>query len=101
MNKILKKCVLCGKEARTEYLNNAQPLAEGECCDSCNIGRVVPTRLNGGKSSHWGYKRDDSGKWVTYPVRDKESTGGHITCPNKEEENDRNVIKQTRFAYLP
>ena len=29
------KCVLCGKTI-FGYGNNAQPLKEGRCCDSCN-----------------------------------------------------------------
>ena len=32
----MKKCVLCDKEF-AGYGNNAQPLAEGLCCDACNV----------------------------------------------------------------
>lgn len=70
MSALLEKCVLCGKEIRPEFMNNAQPLAEGRCCNSCNFGRVVPTRLLGGKPAHWGYKRNQRGLWVAYPKLD-------------------------------
>ena len=38
-----KICVLC-KKAYIGYGNNAQPLAEGKCCDDCN-GKVVASRF--------------------------------------------------------
>lgn len=71
MKDTTEKCVLCGEEIRRENMNDARPLAEGKCCNSCNIGRVVPTRLNGGRPSHWGYKRNERGRWVTYAVLDE------------------------------
>jgi hypothetical protein len=41
-----KKCVLCGKKF-FGYGNNPAPLSKkGECCESCNISRVIPARLN-------------------------------------------------------
>ena len=44
-------CVICEKEIEeTEYGwdkgNNASPLAEGRCCDWCNINKVLPYRLS-------------------------------------------------------
>jgi len=40
-----KTCVLCGK-AFNGFGNNPWPLAEsGECCDKCNLERVVPARI--------------------------------------------------------
>jgi DNA-directed RNA polymerase subunit RPC12/RpoP len=40
------KCVVC--ELTFEgYPNNSWPLAQGNCCDSCNI-QVIMARLNGG-----------------------------------------------------
>lgn len=43
------KCCLCGGEIRpvgdwTEG-NNAEPAAEGRCCDECNSMIVIPMRL--------------------------------------------------------
>ena len=35
MKKTEKKCVLCG-QGYSGWGNNAQPLANGECCDTCN-----------------------------------------------------------------
>ena len=26
--------------------NNAQPVADGRCCDKCDMGVVIPTRLS-------------------------------------------------------
>jgi len=28
------------------YGNNARPVAEGRCCDTCNTTKVIPARLN-------------------------------------------------------
>ena len=39
-----KKCVICGKEFEG-YGNNAEPVAEGLCCNECNMEMVVPARL--------------------------------------------------------
>lgn len=55
--KEIKKCVLCGCEIHG-YGNNAQPIANGVCCDDCNesviihrfgiasIGRMSQTKKN-------------------------------------------------------
>ena len=37
-------CCLCGKRIEG-YGNNASPVKEGNCCDECNITRVIPARL--------------------------------------------------------
>ena len=47
-------CVLCGGAIEHKKLpdgtvywtqgNNALPLADGQCCDTCNYERVVPAR---------------------------------------------------------
>ena len=37
------KCVLCEQEYEG-FGNNAQPLADGECCDECNV-KVIRERL--------------------------------------------------------
>ena len=39
-----KRCCLCG-QVYEGFGNNAWPLADGECCDSCNDGLVVPERF--------------------------------------------------------
>ena len=44
------KCVLCGdpilpNELGWEHGNNAAPLADGQCCDDCNLSKVIPSRL--------------------------------------------------------
>ena len=42
-SKIMKKCVLCGKEF-SGYGNNAEPLKKGVCCDECNQ-KVILERI--------------------------------------------------------
>ena len=39
----MEKCCFCGKEVK--YGNNALPMANGYCCDSCNILIVLPQRF--------------------------------------------------------
>lgn len=40
-----KKCCLCGEEIEG-FGNRPYPLAdEGECCETCNITRVIPARF--------------------------------------------------------
>ena len=43
MMKSKKICVLCKKRFEG-YGNNAQPLAEGVCCDVCNL-KVITARI--------------------------------------------------------
>lgn len=38
------KCCFCKKDAG-EFGNNAQPIMDGRCCDSCNNGVVLPIRI--------------------------------------------------------
>lgn len=45
--KPVKMCCLCGKPLG-EYGNNPWPVSNyGECCDSCNLTRVIPARIGG------------------------------------------------------
>jgi len=39
-----EKCVLCFEKIEG-FGNNAMPLAEGRCCDLCNITKVIPGRI--------------------------------------------------------
>lgn len=43
------KCCLCGNEIEAvgswTYGNNAQPLADGRCCDMCDNTKVLPARI--------------------------------------------------------
>ncbi len=38
------KCVICGQPI-IGYGNNAEPVANGYCCDECNLDTVVPARI--------------------------------------------------------
>ena len=44
------KCILCGKKIEVVGTwrcgNNAQPLSDGRCCNSCNSTKVIPARLS-------------------------------------------------------
>ena len=39
-----KKCCICGKKL-DGFGNNAEPVKEGICCDSCNANFVIPGRI--------------------------------------------------------
>ena len=40
-----KVCCICGKEF-AGFGNNPWPIKQnGECCDECNINKVVPARI--------------------------------------------------------
>ena len=39
-----RTCILC-KESFRGYGANAAPLAEGICCDECDVKKVIPERL--------------------------------------------------------
>lgn len=44
-NKIII-CCLCNEEITDVHGgNNAAPLKDGNCCDPCNIMRVIPERI--------------------------------------------------------
>lgn len=38
-------CVVCNKMIMGQYGNNADPLAEGKCCDNCDK-KVIAHRFN-------------------------------------------------------
>ena len=44
-NKEKLNCVLCKEIIQDPYGHNAEPVAEGRCCDHCNAYKVVPVRL--------------------------------------------------------
>jgi hypothetical protein len=44
-------CVLCHDNI-TGYGNNAEPVVEGKCCDSCNFSVVLQQRLRHAMLSH-------------------------------------------------
>lgn len=39
-----RKCVICKKEFEG-YGNNAEPVANGRCCNYCNMNVVLPARI--------------------------------------------------------
>lgn len=41
----LRKCVICGKEIERGYGHNAEPIATGRCCTSCDDLYVFPMRM--------------------------------------------------------
>jgi hypothetical protein len=49
-NKPTKTCCLCGKKF-TGYGSNADPVADGTCCDDCNRDKVIPARIKAWKES--------------------------------------------------
>ena len=47
----MENCVICKEEIGKDPISgwagghNAEPIAEGRCCDSCNSLEVIPARL--------------------------------------------------------
>ena len=41
---VVGKCKLCGK-SYTGKGHNAEPLAQGRCCNACNYISVIPARI--------------------------------------------------------
>ena len=39
-----RRCTVC-KDLFSGWGNNAEPVAEGQCCDACNDDIVIPTRI--------------------------------------------------------
>ena len=39
-------CSICGAKY-DHFGNNAQPINDGRCCDSCNAIEVIPARIRG------------------------------------------------------
>lgn len=39
------KCCICGRKF-TGWGNNAQPVKDGKCCDTCNFTKVIPARID-------------------------------------------------------
>tara|TARA_R110000751_G_scaffold94798_4_gene185066 strand:- start:392 stop:622 length:231 start_codon:yes stop_codon:yes gene_type:complete len=39
-------CVLCNEDIKGNYGHNPAPLSdEGDCCDECNMTKVIPARI--------------------------------------------------------
>jgi len=55
------KCVLCKKNVKG-YGNNANPLCEGRCCDSCNYDKVLPRRIAECQVEHLAKSGGEVGK---------------------------------------
>lgn len=47
----MEKCVICNSVIGVDPISgwagghNAEPIAEGRCCDSCNATEVIPARI--------------------------------------------------------
>jgi len=46
----VKPCIICGDEIEErpngwKYGHNAMPVADGQCCDTCNDTEVIPARV--------------------------------------------------------
>ena len=66
------KCVLCKQEIRKDPLtqwdqgNNAEPLADGRCCDNCNHDVLAARILNAAYRS--GHRL--TGKIIGFPTQE-------------------------------
>lgn len=59
------KCCICGGPLG-KYGNNAEPVANGKCCDDCNIDVVIPARLNASKNNR--IIEEDKEETITYSI---------------------------------
>ncbi len=48
----MKKCSICNNKI-TGFGNNAEPVNNGRCCDTCNFTKVIPARLEMLKEDLW------------------------------------------------
>lgn len=39
------KCCICSEDIEGKHGHNADPVADGRCCDVCNTMSVIPARL--------------------------------------------------------
>ena len=44
LKNMMKKCDIC-EGIMTNYGHNAAPIINGNCCDDCNLDKVIPARL--------------------------------------------------------
>ena len=51
-------CCICGRKFEG-YGNNAEPVKEGLCCDSCNWRVVIPARLTL-MNSKWDIENEEN-----------------------------------------
>ena len=59
------ECSIC-KNTQTGYGNNAQPINNGKCCNSCNYSVVIPERMQSAKNEYmkinWRHKNIQNAK---------------------------------------
>lgn len=77
-----EKCCLCGDEI-IGYGNNPAPVAdEGQCCDLCNITKVIPARLK-------QFRFDEEEKRYTDPTEDDLNEGFEEASTRKPKVGDK------------
>jgi len=86
-------CVICNEpikpllhpttgEVVWEHGNNAEPVAEGRCCDDCNWKEVMPKRFDDALGKHHGlnaeaiYKQIEARRGWSVPIADDERLPG-------------------------
>lgn len=82
-----KKCVICGK-TYTGWGNDAWPVADGYCCDQCNMDKVIPARL----AQMYGTKNEsnlnEEDEWNSFTVNI--GFGGYIGAEQEYNISARN-----------
>lgn len=102
MNKESKKCVICGKNF-TEIGNNPFPIKkEGECCDKCNLEKVIPARINMLKNNSL---KDQETNMVLYnELKNKILNANKDNIENIkneiEENHDKDLLNEQQYYNL-
>lgn len=102
MNKESKKCVICGKNF-TELGNNPFPIKkEGECCDKCNLEKVIPARINMLKNNSL---KDQETNMVLYnELKNKILNANKDNIENIkneiEENHDKDLLNEQQYYNL-
>ena len=75
------RCVICG-DTVVGFGNNPQPISDvGECCDACNLTKVIPARL---KEATQG-KPENTLKSLYKVMDDALYTYGNCLCDDIEQ----------------
>lgn len=102
MNKESKKCIICGKNF-TEIGNNPFPIKkEGECCDKCNLEKVIPARINMLKNNSL---KDQETNMVLYnELKNKILNANKDNIENIkneiEENHDKDLLNEQQYYNL-
>lgn len=88
------KCCICGTSSINS--NNAKPVKEGRCCDTCNQMQVIPARFMGLKQQ----RRSLDFYEILKEIRDYTKNEGRTLARVKYRAQLSNNIDETRQAAI-